>query len=91
MVCGLRDHVENGVAIVGGGGDVEKAELIRPGGIIGLGGLDGIAGIDEIDEVDALDDAAVLHVQAGNDTGFQGHDRISMSKLNLAPAHGAAP
>jgi hypothetical protein len=46
----LSHNIENRFAVVGGGGDVEKAEFIGAGGIIGLGGLDGIAGVDQIDE-----------------------------------------
>jgi hypothetical protein len=41
------------------GGDVEKAEFVRAGRVIGLGRFDRIADIGEIDEIDALDDAAV--------------------------------
>ena len=32
-----------------------------------------IAGIDQIDEGDALDDAAVLHVETGDDARLEGH------------------
>ena len=53
------------------GGDVEKAEFVGPGIVIGLGRLDRIAGIDEIDELHALDDTAVLDVEAGNDAGLE--------------------
>ncbi len=63
------DDVEDGVAVVGAGGDVEEAELIGARRVIGDGGFDGIAGIDEIDELHALDDAAVLDVEAGDDGG----------------------
>src|SRR5690606_14852707 len=53
------------------GVDVEKAELVRPGSVIGLGRLDRIAGVDQVDEVHALDDAAVGHVEAGDDAGLE--------------------
>ncbi len=49
------------------GGDVEEAEFVGTGGIIGPRARHRIAGIDEIDEIDALDDTAVLDVEAGND------------------------
>ena len=49
-----------------GGGDVEKAQLIGAGGVIGDRRFDGIAGVAQIDEVDALDDAAVLDVETGD-------------------------
>ena len=57
------------------GRDVEKAELVRAGRVIGGRGFDGVARVDQIDEVDALDDAAVLDVEAGNDADFEGHAR----------------
>src|SRR5690606_14670276 len=53
------------------GVDVEKAELVRPGSVIGIGRLDRIAGVDQVDEVHALDDAAVGHVEAGDDAGLE--------------------
>ena len=65
------DDVEDRVAVLVAGRDVEEAELVGAGRIVGGGGLDGIAGIAQADEVDALDDAAVLDVEAGNDTDFQ--------------------
>jgi hypothetical protein len=66
-----RDHVEDRLAIVGGGGDVEEAELVGAGRVISLRRLDRIAGVDQVDEVDALDDTAVLDVEAGDDAGFE--------------------
>ena len=54
-----------------GGGDVEKAELICPCGIIGDGGIHRITRIAQVDEVDALDHAAVGHVKTGDDAGLQ--------------------
>ena len=73
------DNVIDRVPALVAGGDVQKAEFVGTGGIIGLGGLDRVAGIDQIDKIDALDDTAVLHVQAGNDTGFEGHDCFSLA------------
>jgi hypothetical protein len=43
---GARDDVEDGVAVLVAGGDVEEAELVGAGGVIGLRRLDRIAGID---------------------------------------------
>ena len=65
------DDVEDGVAVLVAGGDVEEAQLVGAGGVVGRGGLDGIAGVAQVDEVDALDDAAVLDVEAGDDADFQ--------------------
>src|SRR5690606_3168892 len=50
-----RGDVEDRLAIVRAGGDVEEAQLVRPRRVIGAGRLDRIAGIDEIDELHALD------------------------------------
>ena len=61
----------NDAAILVAGGDVEKAELVGAGGVIGDGAFDRIAGVAQIDEIDALDDAAVLDVEAGNDAAFK--------------------
>jgi hypothetical protein len=47
------------------GGDVEEAELVGAGRVIGDGLLDRVAGIDEVDEVDALDDAPSLTSRQG--------------------------
>ena len=64
-------HIEDDAAVLVAGGDVEKAELVRARRVIGLGDLDRIAGIAQVDEIDALDDAAVLHVEAGNEARLQ--------------------
>jgi hypothetical protein len=45
-------------------GDVEKAQFVGAGGVIGDRGFDRIAGIAQIDELDALDDAAVFDIEA---------------------------
>ena len=67
--AGLRrapDHVEHDAAVLMGRGDVEEAELVGAGGVIGDRRLHGIAGVAQVDEVDALDDPAVLDVEAGD-------------------------
>ena len=48
-----------------------KHELVGAGRVIGDRRLDRIAGVAQVDEVDALDDAAVLHVEAGNDADLE--------------------
>jgi hypothetical protein len=59
------------VAVLVAGGDVEEAEFVGPGGVVDAGLLHRIAGIAQVDEVDALDHPPVLHVEAGDDAGFQ--------------------
>jgi hypothetical protein len=70
------DDVENRVPAFVAGGDVEEGQLVGAGCVIGDGRLNGVAGIDEVDEIDALYDAAAGNVEAGNDTGLQGHERL---------------
>ena len=70
------DDVEENAAVLVRGGDVEKAELVGAGCVIGLRRLDGIAGVAQIDELHALDDAPVLHVEAGDEADFEGHREI---------------
>ncbi len=69
------DDVEQDAAILVARGDVEKAEFVRPGPVVGDSALDRIAGVAQIDEIDALDDATVLDVEAGDDPGLQRHGR----------------
>ena len=64
-------HVEDGAAVFVARGDVEEAQLVGAGRVIGDGRFDRIAGVAQIDEIDALDDAAVFHVEAGNDADFE--------------------
>src|SRR5690554_7004294 len=52
------DNRQDQVAIVAGGRDVEKGELVSTLFVVAASDLDGITGIDQIDEVNALDDAA---------------------------------
>ena len=68
---GARDDVEDRAAVLVAGGDVEEAELVGAGGVIGPRRLDRIAGVAQVDEVHALDDAAVLDVEAGDDADLQ--------------------
>ena len=65
------DDVEQDAAILVARRDVEKAEFVRARLVVGDRALHGISGVAQIDEVDALDDAAVLHVEAGNDAGLE--------------------
>src|SRR5690606_30974052 len=53
--------------------DVEEAQFVRSRRVIGDGRFHRIAGVAQIDEVDPLDDAAVLHIETGHNSGFEGH------------------
>ena len=74
--------IEQRAAILVARGDVEKAEFVRARRIIGDGAGDGIARIAQTDEIDAFDDAAVLHVETGDDARF---------KQGSSPPRGPAP
>src|SRR6516225_1301593 len=64
-------HVEDDVAVLVAGGDVEKRELVGAGSIIGDRRRNRIAGIAQIDEFHAFDDTAVLDVETGNDANLE--------------------
>ena len=70
---GARHHVEDGVAVLVARRDVEEGQFVGAGRVIGDRGFDRIARVAQVDEVDALDDAAVLHVEAGNDADLERH------------------
>ena len=73
LIGGALDDIEQRAAIFVGGGDVEEAEFVSPGRIIGGGGLNWIAGITQRHEVDALDHAAIGDIEAGDDADGQCH------------------
>ena len=71
LLGGAGDDVEDSVARLDAGRDVEKAELVRPFAVVDAGLLDRIAGIHQIDEVHTLDDASAVDVEARYDPGLQ--------------------
>ena len=77
------DDIEDDRAVLVARGDVEKAQFVGAGRVIGDRALDRIAGIAQIDEMHALDDAAVLDVEAGNDAAFK-HRRRSRRRRFLS-------
>ena len=93
----VRLHdVEQDAAVLVARGDVEKAQFVGAGLVIGDGAFDRIAGVAQVDEIDALDDAAVLDVETGNDAGFEHHSaavgkrgRLMKSQKipNILPEH----
>ncbi len=70
---GAADHVVGGLAVAGGGGDVEEGELVGAFGVVELGHFDRVAGVAQVLEVDALDHPTGVDVQAGDDTYCKGH------------------
>src|SRR6476619_2981335 len=77
-------HIEDGVAIFMTCGDVEEAELVGAGLVIGRGGFHGVAGVVQIDEVHALDAAAVLYVEAWNEADLE--HRLALADLRRSCA-----
>src|SRR6202047_4406441 len=65
-LCGAPDHIQHDAAIFMGRRNIEKAQLIGAGGVVGDRRFHGIAGIAQIDEVDALHHPAVLDVETGD-------------------------
>lgn len=63
----LLDHMQDGVAIITGGRDIEKGDLVRALRVVAPRDLHRVAGIADADKVHALDDAAGIDIQAGDD------------------------
>ena len=61
------DDVQDQVAAVAGGCDVQKRELVSALCVVARRDFDRITGITEFDEVDTLDDATSGDVKTGND------------------------
>src|SRR5215831_20999018 len=64
-------HVEDDVAVLVTGGDVEERELVGASRVIGHRRLNRIAGVAQVEEFHALDDTAVLDVETGNDANLE--------------------
>ena len=71
LLGGAAHDVKHRAAVFMGRVDVEKAKLVGARRIIGAGGIHRVAGIHQIDKVDAFDHAAIGHVEAGYDAGFE--------------------
>ena len=70
-VGGAGHHVQDGSAVLVGGGDVEEHQFIGAGGVIGPGLFHRIAGIAQRNKLHALHHPAVLDVQTRNDADFK--------------------
>src|SRR6202011_5457067 len=68
---GAPHDVEDDAAVLVARRNVEEAQLVGPGGVVGDRRLDRIAGVAQVDEADALDHAAVLHVETGDDADLE--------------------
>ena len=65
------DHIQHDAAIFVGRGDIEEAQLVGAGRVIGHRRLHGIASVAQVDEIDALDDPSILDVEAGDDAHLE--------------------
>ena len=71
MLRRASDQIEHRAAVFMSGVDVEKAQFVRARRVIGDGGIHRIARIAQAHEVHALDNAAIGHVEAGDDAGLE--------------------
>ena len=71
LAGGAGDHVDHGVAIVAGSGDVEEHQFVGALLVVARGEFHGIARIAQVDEVDALDHASGGDVETRNDSFCQ--------------------
>ena len=62
------DSVQQGLALLDRGGDVQQHQFVGAGLAVGGGRLGRVAHLLEVHEMHALDQAAALDVQARNDT-----------------------
>ena len=80
VVGGAPGELDDRLAVLVRGGDVEEDELVGALGVVALGELDRVARVADVDEVGALDDPAGVDVEAG-DHALERHQR-----LRAAPA-----
>ena len=73
LVGHALDHVDDRVARVAGGGDVEEGELVGARLVVAARDLDRIARVAQLHEVHALHDAAGVHVEARDDALGETH------------------
>ena len=67
VVGGAAGQLDDRLALLVRGGDVEEDELVGALGVVALGQLDRVARVAQADEVGALDDAPGVDVEAGDD------------------------
>src|SRR5690606_12017877 len=93
LVGDLLDDVQDDVARVGAGRDVEEGQFIGALLVVAARDLDRIAGVAQLDEVDALDDAPGVDVEAGNDAlgQHQSPAPLSSSARACAAAKSSVP
>ena len=63
----ILDDVQDQIAVVAAGGDVEKREFVCALIVIACGNFNRVACVAQLNKIDALDHAAVGDVETGND------------------------
>src|ERR1700694_5679514 len=76
-------HIQHSAPISMWGRNVEKAQFIGAGGVIGDSRLDGVAGVAQIDEVDALDHPAILDIEAVNHADLEHRRKLPVFSLSM--------
>ena len=67
------DNVDDRVTPFMAGPDIKETQLIGSRRVISPRRFDGITSVAQVHEVDTLDDAAVRHIEAGDDANADGH------------------
>ena len=71
------NDVQDQVAVVAGGGDVQKSQLVSALVVVARSDFDRVTGVAQLEEIDALDDASAGDIQAGDDS-FGEHQALAM-------------
>ena len=58
--------MQNGVAVVAAGGNVEKSQFVGTLVVVAFGHVHGVARIAQADKIHAFHHAAVVHIEAGD-------------------------
>ncbi len=66
LVGGAPRELDDRLAPLVGGGDVEEHQLVGPFAVVVGGQLHRVPGVADVEEFDALHDTAAVHVQAGD-------------------------
>jgi hypothetical protein len=82
--------MQDDVALVGRGGDVEEGYFIGALLVVAAGDFDRVTGIAQPDEIGPLDDAASRDVKTGNDA-FGEHQAPNSSASFWAAAKSSEP
>ena len=77
LIGGARDDIQDNLAVLMGGRDVEETEFVRPFAIVHTGNLNRVTGIAKLQKFYTLDDPSGLNVKAGYDSFCQhGHPEL---------------